>query len=145
MRIERSVTVAADPGRVYEVVADLQRRPEWLAELRRVHGPDRRLEAGDRFVGESSLLFHDFVGTSEVVTAEPGRALGELVYLGARFTSEWRFEPGPGGTVVHHTVAIDFPGGPFGRLERWVLRRRLAIMQKASLAALDRTVRILGA
>jgi hypothetical protein len=33
-------------------------------------------------------------------------------------------------------IDIDFPAGPFGRLERWILRRRLAQLQRRSLAAL---------
>jgi uncharacterized protein YndB with AHSA1/START domain len=136
LRIERSVTLDAGPHEVYEVLADVGRRPEWLAELRRVEAPTGPVQVGTRFKGQSSLLFHDFVGTSEVVQAEPGRTLAEQVYLGARFVSEWKLDATPEGTRLRHTVAIDFPDGPLGRLERWVLRRRMAKMQEKSLAAL---------
>lgn len=136
LRIERSVAVDAAPDEVYDLLADIGRRPEWLAELRRVEPPSAPVAVGTRFEGQSSLLFHDFVGTSEVQRAERGRSLAEQVYLGARFVSEWELDATGGGTRVRHTVAIDFPDGPLGRLERWVLRRRMARMQEQSLAAL---------
>lgn len=141
LRIERSVTVAAGPDEVYEVLADIGRRPQWLAELRRVDAPAEPVQAGTRFEGQSSLLFHDFVGTSEVLRAEAGRALAEQVYLGARFVSEWQLDATADGTRLRHTVAIDFPDGPLGRLERWVLRRRMARMQQKSLEALTDLLR----
>lgn len=127
----------ASPADVYDVVSDVKRRPTWLRELTAVRGGRGPLEVGDRFEGRSSVLLHDFVGTSEVVRAEPGRALAEQVVLGARFTSEWTFEEVAGGTEITHVVDIDFPGGPFGWLERWALRRRLSSMQVSSLRALS--------
>jgi len=74
---------------VYAVLADLSSRPNWLAELRHVDAPPGPATAGTRFTGESSLLFHDFAGVSEVVIAEPGKALEEHVLLGARMVSRW--------------------------------------------------------
>jgi len=124
------------------VLADLSSRPDWLAELRRVDAPPGPASAGTRFTGESSLLFHDFIGVSEVVTAEPGRQLEERVVLGAGMTSRWTLaSDGDGTTRVTHVIDIDFPSGPFGRIERWVLRRRLAQLQRRSLAALDGAAR----
>jgi uncharacterized protein YndB with AHSA1/START domain len=132
LRLERSVTVGAPPSVVYGLLADIGRRPEWLAELRRVQAPTEPVEVGTRFEGQSSLLFHDFVGTSEVVRADPGRTLAEQVYLGARFVSAWELDATAGGTTLRHTVTIDFPDGPLGRLERWVLRRRMGRLQQKS-------------
>ena len=129
--------VGADAGAVYAVLADLSSRPDWLAELRRVDAPPGPATTGTRFTGESSLLFHDFAGASEVVVAEPGKALEEHVLLGARMVSRWTLErDGAARTRVTHVIDIDFPTGPLGRLERWVLRRRLGQLQRRSLAAL---------
>lgn len=134
--------VGADPGAVYAVLADLSSRPTWLAELRQVDAPPGPAVAGTRFTGESSLLFHDFAGASEVVVAEPGRALEEHVLLGARMVSRWTLEhDGPSKTRVTHVIDIDFPTGPLGRIERWVLRRRLAQLQRRSLASLAHVAR----
>ncbi len=129
--------VGADPGAVYAVLADLSSRPEWLSELRRVDAPPGPAVEGTRFTGQSSLLFHDFAGASEVVAAEPGKVLEEHVVLGASMTSRWTLEQDGGSTTrVTHVIDIDFPAGPLGRLERWVLRHRLAQLQRRSLATL---------
>jgi hypothetical protein len=136
VKVERSVVVPAGAKQAYDVIADVAGRPRWLSELRRVEAPPGAAFEGGRFVGQSSLLFHDFLGVSEVIRADPGRTLAEEVYLGARFTSEWTLETVDGGTCIRHVVDVDFPAGPLGRIERFVLRRRLASMQRASLQAL---------
>ena len=91
-----------------------------------------------RFEGESRLLLHTFPGSSEVVRAEPGAALSERVHLGARITSEWTFASTvDGGTRVRHCMEVALPGGPLGPIERFVLRRRIASLQRAALESLD--------
>ncbi|HEX2039507.1 MAG TPA: hypothetical protein VHF47_07220, partial [Acidimicrobiales bacterium] len=73
----------------------------------------------------------------------PGEALAERVHLGARLTSEWTFEATDDGrTRVRHCIDVVLPGGPFGRIERFVLRRRIAALQRAALEALDSLVSI---
>ena len=121
------------------MLADLSSRPDWLAELRHVDAPPGPATVGTRFTGQSSLLFHDFAGVSEVVVAEPGKTLEEHVLLGARMVSRWTLErhaDSDARTRVTHVIDIDFPTGPLGRIERWVLRRRLGQLQRRSLAAL---------
>ena len=116
------------------LVADASRRPGWMTELRRVDASPGPVEEGDRFVGESSILLHDFIGASEVTTADAGKLLVEEVVIGARFVSRWEISPiGPEHTTVRHSIDVEFPAGPFSWLERWVLRRRLLRMQQASL------------
>lgn len=136
-RIECSASVAASPDEVYAVIADIARRPEWLTELRKVEPPDGPVGVGTRFTAQPSMMLHHMAGVSEVVRAEPGHALAEEIHVGARFLSEWELlRAEGGGTVVRHCMTFDFPGGPLSRLERWVMRRRVAAMQKQSLAAL---------
>lgn len=127
--------VAAAPDAVWALVADPSSRPGWMTELRRVDAAPGEVEAGDRFVGESSILLHDFLGSSEVTVAEAGKVLAEEVVIGARFTSRWELVPSADGatTSVRHTIDVEFPAGPFSAIERWVLRRRLLRMQRASL------------
>jgi uncharacterized membrane protein len=137
LRVEREQVVTAAPQDVYALVADLPGRPRWLHELRRVDTSASPAVAGDRFEGESDLLLHRFSGCSEVVRAEPGIVLTERVHLGARFVSEWTFSPlGDGSTRVRHCIEVALPGGPLHRLERWVLRRRVAALQRRGLAGL---------
>jgi hypothetical protein len=132
--------VEATSAEVWAVVADASKRPDWMTELRRVDAAPGTLHVGDRFVGESSILLHDFIGASTVVTAEPERLLLEEVVIGARFRSRWELTSSPDGrgSEVRHTIDVDFPAGPFSGVERWILRRRLLRMQKASLRALAR-------
>lgn len=137
MRFERERVVAAAPDAVYAVVADLQRRPTWLGELVHIDPKATTATVGTHFEGESRLLLHRFPGSSEIIRADPGVALSERVHLGARLTSEWTFAPtANGGTRVRHCMEVTLPGGPLGPIERFVLRRRIASLQRAALDGL---------
>jgi len=141
MRLVVERLIGAAPDAVYALVADLQRRPEWLHELVHVDPDADTAKAGIRFEGESRLLLHRFPGSSEVLRADPGTALSERVHLGARLTVEWTFEPaGDGRTRVRHCMDVVLPGGPLGRIERFVLRRRVSTLQRAALEALESLV-----
>jgi hypothetical protein len=111
-----------------------------MTELKQVDADPGPLSVGDRFCGESSILLHDFIGASEVKEAEPARLLAEEVVIGARFVSRWEIVAAGGTSSVHHTIDVDFPAGPFSWIERWVLRRRLLRMQRASLRNLAQRV-----
>ena len=134
LAVDHATDVAARPEDVWALLADPSTRPSWMTELVEVDASPGPVQVGDRFDGRSSILFHDFIGASQVTEAEPGRRLAEEVLIGARFTSRWELVPSPdGSTRVRHTIDVEFPGGPFSRIERWVLRRRLLRMQRASL------------
>ena len=142
LSVDAATDIDAPADAVWAFLADAARRPSWMTELRRVEGASGVLEVGDRFTGESSILLHDFIGASEVVEAEPGKVLAEEVVIGARFVSRWEVEPaGDGSTHVRHTIDVEFPSGPFSPIERWVLRRRLLRMQRASLRNLAERLR----
>ena len=134
--VDHEEHVPASPADVWEVLADPTHRPSWMTELKRVDAEPGLLEVGDRFDGESSILLHDFLGASLVVEVEPERRLAEQVVIGARFTSRWHIDADGDGSKVRHTIDVEFPNGPFSPLERWVLRRRLLRMQRASLGNL---------
>ena len=141
MRFEREHLVGAPPQVVYDTVADLQRRPTWLEELVHVDPAATTAAVGTRFEGESRLFGHRFPGSAEVLRAEPGVALVERVHLGARLTSEWTLTATPDGrTRVRHCIDVVLPGGPLGRIERFVLRRRIAALQRKALQGLDSLV-----
>jgi hypothetical protein len=123
----------APPDVVWSCIADPSARVAWMTELQRVDAPTGPVKVGDRFNGQSSILLHDFIGASEVTEADRDRLLEEDVVIGARFTSRWEITATVAGSSVQHTIDVQFPGGPFSPIERWVLRRRLLQMQKASL------------
>jgi hypothetical protein len=133
--VDHEEHVPASAAAVWEVLADPTHRPSWMTELKRVDAEPGLLVAGDRFDGESSILLHDFLGASLVLESEPERRLSEQVVIGARFTSRWHLAPDDDGQgcAVRHTIDVEFPNGPFSPIERWVLRRRLLRMQRASL------------
>ena len=139
MTVERTVVVARPAEDVFDLVADVGRRPEWLGELDVVISPDEPAHVGTRFVGRTRIFWHEFLGASEITRSERGRGLAEEIYLGAHLTSEWTFTAtGEGHTEVRHRIAIDYPNGLFGRFERWIVRRRLRALQRRSLGALGR-------
>ena len=138
LSVDHAVEVATSTEAVWAVLADPSTRPSWMTELVEVDATPGPVEVGDRFNGRSSILFHDFIGASEVTESVPGRVLAEEVVIGARFTSRWEVSATGGGTKVHHTIDVEFPSGPFSPLERWILKRRLLRMQRQSLANLAR-------
>ena len=129
--------VPASPPEVWAEIADPSQRPAWMTELRMVDAAPGEVRVGDRFAGASTILGHEFLGESHVTSVDPERFLAEEVVIGARFVSRWELSPSSDGrTTVRHTIDVQFPVGPFGAVERWVLRRRLLRMQHASLEKL---------
>ena len=134
-----AVDIAAPAAEVYARIADPRQRPAWLPELQATSElPDgRALEAGDRFVGYAALLGHRFVGHSEVVVADHAAArLEERVVIGARFRTSWTVtatgERGDTCRVIQD-IDVEFPQGPIGTVERWVLNRYLNRLQREGL------------
>ena len=146
LSVDHAMEVAASPDDLWAVLADPSTRPSWMTELVEVDAAPGPVEVGDRFNGRTSILFHDFVGASEVTEVGPGRHLAEEVVIGARFVSRWELVPSTDGaaTTVRHTIDVELPAGPFSPLERWVLRRRLLRMQRQSLANLARRFASVG-
>lgn len=134
------VDIAAPAADVYACIADPRRRPAWLPELQATSDvPDRPLEQGDRFVGYAATVGHRVVGHSEVVAADHAAAhLEERVVIGARFRTSWTVTPNDSGQGCRVTqeIEFDFPQGTAGRLERWVLERYAARMQRVGLRRL---------
>ena len=136
--VDHAQEMPAPPPRVWAKIADPTQRPAWMTELRRVDAEPGEVQVGDRFAGASAILGHEFLGQSEVTAVEAGKLLTEEVVIGARFVSRWELVASSDGrsTTVRHAIDVQFPAGPFSRVERWVLRRRLLRMQRESLARL---------
>ena len=99
--------------------------------------PSRPLAEGDQFEGGTSVLGHSFVGRSQVEEARAGQVLRERVMIGARVESTWTFTTDGGETRVDHRLDVELPRGPLAPIARIVLRRRLAKLQRQSLAGLN--------
>jgi hypothetical protein len=71
-----SVTVAAAPGDIWDMVSDVTRMGEWSPECTgcRWIGKHRTAEVGARFVGFNKRGWARWATTNEVVEAERGEA-----------------------------------------------------------------------
>ncbi len=123
-----SIDVAASPDRVWEVLVDVERWPEWTDSVSGV----RSLDAGPLAVGSRVEVSQPRIptGTYTVTALEPGSA----------FTWEQRQ---PGSTVSAHHECAALPGGGtrvelrvlmsgaigcvVGRLYRRLTKRYLAV------------------
>lgn len=140
--LRRTAVIPGAAANVRELIVNPRRRAEWLPELDITGAPDRPLVAGDAFEGYASLLGHRFAGRSDVIAADD-RSIEERVVIGARITTRWDLiAAGDGSTEVTHTLDVEFPRGPFGWLERWVLTRRLATMQRDEMRRLAGAVEV---
>jgi uncharacterized membrane protein len=135
MEERTSIDVAASQDRVWEVLVDVERWPEWTDSVSSV----RRLDAGPLAVGSRVEVSQPRIptGTYTVTAMEPGSA----------FTWEQRQ---PGSTVSAHHECAQLPdggtrvklrvvmsgavGGVVGRLYRKLTERYLA-MEAAGLKA----------
>jgi uncharacterized protein YndB with AHSA1/START domain len=96
--ISASVDVAAPPDRVWAVVSDVTRMPEWSPELRRLYPVGgREPRVGMRLIGVNRRGYALWPTTSTVVRLEPERAVAwKTRQSGATWTYE--LEPTAAGT-----------------------------------------------
>jgi hypothetical protein len=124
VRIERAFPLAALPGDVFAVLADLGGWDRWFTGMRRVEllGPRRRdVWVGAAGVREDFVVWEDDARLGLVVEAS------NLPFLGA-MVEDWRVEPADGGSVLTVVVAAE-GAGPLRRtpaLIRAVLARSTA-------------------
>ena len=97
--------IGASPGRVWELVSDIELMPAMSQELQSVEWLDGASEpaVGAKFIGRSK---HEALGewatTSHVIECEPERVFAWAVEDPANPTAIWRFglEPKNGGTEL---------------------------------------------
>ncbi len=97
--------IGASPGRVWELVSDIELMPTMSQELQSVEWLDGASEpaVGAKFIGRSK---HESLGewatTSHVIECEPERVFAWAVEDPANPTAIWRFrlEPNNGGTEL---------------------------------------------
>jgi uncharacterized protein YndB with AHSA1/START domain len=108
--VTESITVAASAERVWQLVSDITRMPEWSPELRAAKwlsgsgGP----AVGARFKGSNRNGIFRWSTTCRVTEAEPGRCFGYRVTSFGMPVADWRFdvasEPGGGCRLTQSTV-----------------------------------------
>jgi uncharacterized protein YndB with AHSA1/START domain len=101
-----SVTIAASPQLVYDLLADIPRMGEWSPECYRCEWLDGATAAavGARFRGYNRLGRYRWERMAIITAAEPGRQLSFVTVDDRthREETEWHYtmEPSPSGTVL---------------------------------------------
>ena len=100
--LRAEATVAAPPERVWALLADLSRMPEWSPELvRMVPLKPGGLRVGQWYLGVNRRRVAVWPTRSVVSLLEPGRAVGwDTTSSGARWI--WEIAPDGAGTHVVH-------------------------------------------
>lgn len=109
-RSEESVTIEAEPERVYELVSDVTRMGEWSPECRRCEWLDGATgpAVGSAFRGDNRIGPYRWSTTAKVTAAEPGREFAFTVVAHGRETTAWRYhlEPTGKGTAVTESYEL---------------------------------------
>jgi hypothetical protein len=107
-----SIDIQALPPRVWAVMADVERWPEWTASVRSV----RRLDPGPLTVGSRARIRQPRLPPAvwEVVAVDEGRSFTWVSRgPGVRVTARHEVEPAAGGSCAK--LWLEF-GGPLGAL-----------------------------
>ena len=129
-----TVTIAASPKAVFDLVTDLQRMGEWSPESGAVRWLDGATEAapGARFAGDNEVMLGPiplkrWTTESEVTAFEPAAV---FEFISAGYTT-WRFEfeAVDGGTQLTESFAYP-PYSGFDRVSRDLLGARPGLIRK---------------
>jgi len=130
MTVEESVVVARPPEDVYDLVADLERGPEWQSSLVSVdaeHGSEVRSFGGHRREATFQVTDQD----------RPGRFGIESRTGSTKARALFTFAPAGEGTRVDFRLDLELGlGGKGGRLAAAVLRGRVAREARQNLERL---------
>lgn len=101
-----TVTVAAPPERVYDLIADVTRMGEWSPECTGGRWVGRRQEpvVGARFVGFNKRGWARWITTNRVERAERGRS---FVFRVVETNVRWGYELAPDGDGTRLTETRD--------------------------------------
>jgi uncharacterized protein YndB with AHSA1/START domain len=111
--VSATVHIDAPPEKVYDLVADITRMPQWSPETYRTEwlGGATTARPGARFRGSNRYGWMRWTTTVEVETAERGREFTFVTIVRGRRMSRWtyRFSPSDGGTDVTETFRYVTP------------------------------------
>lgn len=116
-----SITIAAPPERVYDLVADVTRMGEWSPEASGTIGQPSALQPGDKFWGTNRRGFVRWFTRCTVRRADRGERFEFDVDFGPSDISRWTYEftPVDGGCEVTETWQ-DRRFGPLAGPVKWV-------------------------
>jgi carbon monoxide dehydrogenase subunit G len=138
VKVERSITIAAPPERVYHTVMDPSRLEDWVTiHHHLVDAPNGPLEKGSKLTQSLRLAGQRFTVRWTVVENDPRR---QVVWEGhgpvaSHARVVYGFDEDGDGTRFSYTNEYDLPGGPLGRVAGRALAR---ITQKELEGSLQR-------
>jgi uncharacterized protein YndB with AHSA1/START domain len=125
-----TATVAASPERVWALVGDPRRTPEWSPVCHRIDwvGPAPQPEAGARFVGHNKLNGFRWKRECRIGTYEAPTEIAYSTFIKGDEATRWRYRLTPtddGGTEVEEAYQVV-------SVPRWVrvLRKLPGAMEK---------------
>ena len=133
-RIEDSVTTRIDARAVLERIRDPATWPSWQAEILSAAGPSP-IGEGDVVRGRAQMLGFAVDGHSTVVGAD-GSSFEQDVIVGVRMRVQITVEQTEDGSVIRHSLTSRLPGGVWGRVLAFFLKRRFRVMQRLLLERL---------
>ncbi len=115
VHVERSLTMNASAEQVYDMVADLERWPEWMAWIER--DPNMKFTYGEKTMGEGasySWSGADGDGTLTIESATPFTGMTTKIEFDGMEPSQgtWTIASGDSGTTVTWAMDADMSGMP---------------------------------
>jgi carbon monoxide dehydrogenase subunit G len=138
VKVERSITIAAPPERVYDTVMDPSRLEDWVTiHHHLVDAPNGPLEQGSKLTQSLRLAGRRFTVRWTVVENDPCK---QVVWEGQGPVASharvmYGFDQAGEGTRFSYTNEYDLPGGPLGRVAGRAVAR---ITQKELEGSLQR-------
>ena len=116
-QVSLDITIAAPPERVWDVITQVERFPDWFPRLKEVRNPQG--EPGT--VGSTYEIVYEMPtgqeveARSEILEAEPGELIVERFEVGGNVTGtgRWRLtrQPGEPATHVDMEADVEMEGG----------------------------------
>lgn len=138
--------VSASPEQCFAVVSDVERYPEWAADIKQVTVESRDVEgrplevtfrAGAFGRSSSNTLAYDYSRAPRTLSWKQLR--GDLT---SKFDGEYRFEPSPDGTEVTYTLEVELrvplPGFIKRRAQSRIMHTALEDLRARVESSLDR-------
>jgi carbon monoxide dehydrogenase subunit G len=117
--ISRSTDIAASPEKVWDLLEDVKRLPEYSQSTDEVRdAPERLTSVGQEYEQVGRVLGVKLTSRWKVVGLEPGKLIrseGTLA-AGVRYTLTQRLEPIDTGTRLCIDIDYTVPGGALGKL-----------------------------
>ncbi len=127
-QIERQIDIDRSPQEVFDVLADLDRLPDWATTVVENHDtPDKPLEVGQTFGQTIRLAGRNIRTEWEVIDVERPRHLAYRATgpAGATLEMHQRVEPDGEASRVELELDYELPGGALGdAVDRIYVERR---------------------